>query len=273
MEWYTYTISELLNLAFRWFHIVVGISWIGQTYLFNWMERTLPLEVDADAGDNVSGQLWMVHGGGFYLVEKQTKPIVMPRTLHWFKWESALTLLSGFFLLIIVYYMGGLMLEPDSEMSELTASLIGISVLVLGFGFYRLLWSSPLGKNEYVGSTISFLLIIGLFLGMDQIFSSRAAMFHIGALFGTIMAANVWMIILPAQRKMITAVENDQQPDMLLGAKAKNCSKHNTYMSIPVIFIMISSHFPVTTYGNTDNWLMLGIFILIGWAAAKWMRG
>ena len=167
--------------------------------------------------------------------------------------------------------MGGLMLEPDSEMSELTASLIGISVLVLGFGFYRLLWSSPLGKNEYVGSTISFLLIIGLFLGMDQIFSSRAAMFHIGALFGTIMAANVWMIILPAQRKMITAVENDQQPDMLLGAKAKNCSKHNTYMSIPVIFIMISSHFPVTTYGNTDNWLMLGIFILIGWAAAKWM--
>ena len=113
MEWYTYTISEYLNLAFRWFHIIAGISWIGQTYLFNWMERTLPLEVDADAGDNVSGQLWMVHGGGFYLVEKQTKPIVMPRTLHWFKWESALTLLSGFFLLIIVYYMGGLMLEPD----------------------------------------------------------------------------------------------------------------------------------------------------------------
>ena len=149
MEWYK--ISELLNLGFRWFHIVAGISWIGQTYLFNWMERTLPLEVDSDADENVSGQLWMVHGGGFYLVEKQTKPKVMPRTLHWFKWESALTWISGFFLLIIIYYMGGLMLEPDSEMSELTASLIGISVLVLGFGFYRLLWSSPLGKNEYVG--------------------------------------------------------------------------------------------------------------------------
>ena len=273
MEWYTYTISEYLNLAFRWFHIVAGISWIGQTYLFNWMERTLPLEMDANADENVSGQLWMVHGGGFYLVEKQTKPKVMPRTLHWFKWESALTFLSGFFLLIIVYYMGGLMLEPDSEMGELTAALIGMVVLILGFGVYRLLWSSPLGNNEYIGATISLILIIGLFVGMDQLFSSRAAMFHIGALFGTIMAANVWMIILPAQRKMIAAVENNQQPDMLLGVKAKNCSKHNTYMSIPVIFIMISSHFPVTTYGNSDNWLMLGVFILIGWAVAKWMRG
>ncbi|MCS5625248.1 MAG: urate hydroxylase PuuD [Candidatus Marinimicrobia bacterium] len=271
MEWYK--ISELLNLVFRWFHILAGISWIGQTYLFNWMERTLPLEVDSDADENISGQLWMVHGGGFYLVEKQTKPKVMPRTLHWFKWESALTWISGFFLLIIIYYMGGLMLEPDSEMSELTACLIGISVLVFGFGIYHLLWSSLIGKNEYVGAAISLILIIGLFVGLDQIFSSRAAMMHIGALFGTIMAANVWMIILPNQRKMITAVENNQQPDMLLAVKAKTCSKHNTFMSVPVIFIMISSHFPVTTYGNTDNWLMLGIFILIGWAGAKWMRG
>ena len=270
MEWYK--IHEILNLVFRWFHIVAGISWIGQTYLFNWMEKTLPLEVDPDADDNVSGQLWMVHGGGFYLVEKQSKPKIMPRTLHWFKWESALTWMSGFFLLIIVYYMGGLMLEPDSEMSELTASLIGISVLVLGFGFYRLLWSSPLGKNEYVGTTVSFLLIIGLFIGLDQIFSSRAAMFHIGALLGTIMAANVWMIILPAQRKMIAAVEKNEKPNMLLAAKAKSCSKHNTFMSVPVILIMISSHFPVITYGNTNNWLMLGGFILIGWAVAKWMR-
>ena len=273
MEWFTYTYSEYLNLAFRWFHIVAGISWIGQTYLFNWMEKTLPLEVDSDADDNVSGQLWMVHGGGFYLVEKQTKPKLMPRTLHWFKWESALTFLSGFFLLIIVYYMGGLMLEPDSEIRELTAAFVGISVLILGFIFYRLLWISPLGKNEFVGATISLMLTIGLFIGLDQIFSSRAAMFHIGALFGTIMAGNVWMIILPAQRKMIAAVENNQQPDMLLGIKAKNCSKHNTFLSVPVILIMISSHFPITTYGNNNNWLMLGIFILIGWGVAKWMRG
>lgn len=270
MEWYN--IHEILNLVIRWFHIVAGISWIGQTYLFNWMEKTLPLEVDPNAGANVSGQLWMVHGGGFYLVEKQTKPKIMPRTLHWFKWESALTWISGFFLLIIVYYMGGLMLEPDSEMSELTASLIGISLLVLGFGFYRLLWSSPIGKNEYVGASVSLLIIIGLFIGLDKIFSSRAAMFHIGALFGTIMAANVWMIILPNQRKMISAIENNDPLDIVLAEKAKGCSKHNTYMSIPMILIMISNHFPNSTYGNTNNWFILGGFILIGWTIAKLMR-
>ncbi len=271
MEWYK--IHEILNLLFRWFHIIAGISWIGQTYLFNWMEKTLPKEIDPEAGDNVSGQLWMVHGGGFYLVEKQKTPKIMPRTLHWFKWEAALTWISGMFLLIIVYYMGGLMLEPDSEMSELTASFIGIGVLIIGYVAYQLLWSSPFGKNEIVGSAMSLILIIALFIGLDQLFSSRAAMFHIGAAFGTIMAANVWMIILPAQRKMIAAVENKESPDMTLAAKAKRCSKHNTYMSVPVIFIMISSHFPVTTYGNTHNWLILGGFILIGWLAAKWMRG
>ena len=271
MEWYK--IHEILNLLFRWFHIIAGISWIGQTYLFNWMERTLPLEIDSDAGDNVSGQLWMVHGGGFYKVEKQTKPRIMPRTLHWFKWESALTWISGMFLLIIVYYMGGLMLESGSEMSELTASLIGMGVLIFGYGAYHLLWNSPLGTNEIVASIISFILIIALFVGLDLLFSSRAAMMHIGAAFGTIMTANVWMTILPAQRKMIASVENNEPPNMSLATKAKRCSKHNTYMSVPLILIMISSHFPVTTYGNTHNWIILGGFILLGWLAAKWMRG
>jgi len=271
VEWHK--IHEILNLLFRWFHIIAGITWIGQTYLFNWMERTLPVEIDPDAGENVSGQLWMVHGGGFYLVEKQTKPRIMPRTLHWFKWESALTWISGMFLLIVVYYMGGLMLESGSEMSELTASLIGTGVLIFGYGAYHLLWNSPLGTNEIVGSIISFILIIVLFVGLDLLFSSRAAMMHIGAVFGTIMTANVWMTILPAQRKMIASVENNESPDMFLATRAKRCSKHNTYMSVPLILIMISSHFPVTTYGNTYNWLILGGFILLGGLAAKWMRG
>jgi uncharacterized membrane protein len=169
--------------------------------------------------------------------------------------------------------MGGLMLEPDSEMSELTASLIGLGVLIFGYGAYHLLWNSSLGTHEIVGSIISFILVIALFVGLDLLFSSRAAMMHIGAAFGTIMTANVWMTILPAQRKMIASVENNEQPDMSLATKAKRCSKHNTYMSVPLIMIMISSHFPVTTYGNTHNWIILGGFILLGWLAAKWMRG
>lgn len=268
-----YNIHQYLNFFIRWFHIVAGITWIGQTYLFNWMERTLPKEVDPNSAENVAGQLWMVHGGGFYFVEKQKKPTIMPRTLHWFKWESALTWISGMFLLIVVYYMGGLMLEADSEMSDLKAAILGLVVLLVSYIIYRILWFSPIGKNEVLSGAISFILTILLFLGIETIFSSRAAMMHVGAAFGTIMTANVWMTILPAQRQMISATEKGEMPDMSLAGKAKRCSKHNTYMSIPLIFIMISNHFPVITYGNTHNWLILGIYILLGWAAAKWMRG
>lgn len=268
-----YNIHQYLNFFFRWFHIIAGITWIGQTYLFNWMEKTLPKEIDPKVEKNVAGQLWMVHGGGFYFVEKQKMPKIMPRTLHWFKWESALTWISGMFLLIIVYYMGGLMLEADSEMSDITAALLGLTVLLISYAVYRILWYSPFGKNEVLGSIMSFILTILLFLGIEEIFSSRAAMMHIGAAFGTIMTANVWLTILPAQRQMISATEKGEAPDMSLAGKARRCSKHNTYMSIPLIFIMISNHFPVITYGNSHNWLVLGIFILLGWGAAKWMRG
>ena len=264
---------EWLNLLFRWFHIVVGITWIGQVYLFNWMEKTLPKEIDPNAGENVAGQLWMVHGGGFYFVEKQKIPKLMPRSLHWFKWESALTWISGLLLLIIVYYMGGLMVEADSELAESTASYIGAGVLFLGYVIYHFLWSSPLGKNEIVGAILSFILTLALFVGLDTIFSSRAAMMHIGATFGTIMTANVWMTILPAQRKMIASAEKGETPDLSLASKARRCSKHNTYMSIPLIFIMISNHFPTVTYGNDYNWLIIGVLILAGWLATKWMRG
>lgn len=271
MEWYK--IHEWLNLFLRWFHVVAGITWIGQTYLFNWMEKTLPKEVEPDAGENVAGQLWMVHGGGFYFVEKQKVPKLMPRTLHWFKWESALTWISGLLLLTIVYYYGGLMLRPESSLSENQAVWLGTGLLFVGWGVYRLLWVSPVGRNEIVGTVISFALTIGLFLFLDSVFSSRAAFMHIGAMFGTIMAANVWMTILPAQRHMVKATESGQTPDMTLAMRAKQCSKHNTYMSIPLMLIMVSSHFPTTTYGHDHNWLILAGSLVVGGAAAKWMRG
>lgn len=154
MDWYR--LQEWSNLFVRWFHVVAGITWIGQTYLFNWMEKTLPKEIDPEAEENVDGQLWMVHGGGFYLVEKQKMPKLMPRTLHWFKWESALTWISGFVLLSIVYYMGGLMVEADAELSETAAVAVSLGLLVFGWIIYRLLWLSPLGKMKSSAPPLAF---------------------------------------------------------------------------------------------------------------------
>ncbi|MBI4057156.1 MAG: urate hydroxylase PuuD [Elusimicrobia bacterium] len=266
-------INEWLNLIVRWFHVVAGITWIGQTYLFNWMEKTLTPPEDSRSRKNIAGELWMVHGGGFYLVEKQKVPEIMPKTLHWFKWEAALTWISGILLLIIVYYMGGLMVEPDSRVSEAAAIGIGVGVLVMGWIAYNLLWRSPLGKNEVLGATLCLFLVMGLTYELSHLLSPRAAYMHIGAMFGTIMAANVWMIILPAQTKMIAATKVGKTPDRSLAARAKRCSKHNTYMSIPLIFLMISSHFPTASYGSDYNWVILGGLILLGWGAARLMRG
>jgi uncharacterized membrane protein len=260
MEFY---LSEWLNLIFRWVHVIAGIMWVGQTYLFNWMERSL--DVGPDTPENVQGSLWMVHGGGFYNVEKQKVPKVMPRTLHWFKWESAFTWLSGMALLTIVYYHGGLMLEYESELSSWAGAAIGLAALVVGFVIYNLIWRIA-GKNEILGTIISYVATVATAYGLMQVLSTRAAYMHIGALFGTIMVANVWMKIMPAQRQLVAAAEGGTAPDMSLAARAKGCSKHNTYMSVPLILIMTA------TYGNTHNVAVLAVLIIVGWIAAKFLR-
>ncbi len=275
-------------MAARWFHVVLGITWIGQTYLFNWLERRLTPPADPEAKENVAGELWMVHSGGFYLVEKQAAPEIMPRTLHWFKWESALTWISGMVLLFIVYYLGGALLESDSTLGPAAATGLGLGVLVGGFAVYELLWRSPLGRNEVVGAALSLLLVLGLAYALASVFSGRAVYMHVGALFGTIMTANVWMRILPAQRRMLAAAKGEGhrlpkdrdkvrrgkgEHDPALAARARQATKHNTYMSVPLIVLMIGSHFPVSTYGSGQPWLVLGVLILVGWGAAKFMRG
>jgi uncharacterized membrane protein len=257
-----YQLQEWLNLAFRWTHVFAGILWIGQTYFFTWLDHRLHAE----------GKVWMVHSGGFYVVEKQGVDVQPPK-LHWFKWEAALTWLSGFFLLGLVYYGGGLMVDDSvRKMSVGAAAGLSIAWLIVAWIIYDLLWSSPLQRNEAVGVVISYLLLVGAIFAATHIFSARAAYMQIGAMLGTFMAANVWMRILPAQRKLIAAVKEGRQPDLRLADRAKQRSKQNTFIVWPVVFIMISNHFPVATYGNQYNWEILAALVLVGWVAAKIVR-
>jgi uncharacterized membrane protein len=263
--------SEWLNLGLRWFHVFAGILWIGQTYFFTWLDRCLTEE--ARAGREGRHQVWMVHSGGFYVVEKQKAPALLQTKLHWFRWEAALTWLSGLSLLILVYYTGGLMVDATSPtMSTGRATVLGIASLVAGWLVYDALWRSPLGRWEGLAVLVSFLLLVATAYGLTMVMSARASYMHVGSMLGTIMVANVWLLILPAQRRMVAAIEAGRPPDLTLAARAKQRSRHNTFMVMPVVFIMISNHFPVATYGHAWNWAILGILVLAGWAAAAIVR-
>jgi len=268
------TLSEWLNLILRWIHVFAGIMWVGTTYYFTWLDARLTEEEKAVANTGTPAQIWMVHSGGFYVVEKRKVPDLVSRTLHWFRWEAGTTWLSGFALLVLVYYVGGgALVDPDvRDIGITTAVLIGLGVLVVGWVVYDLMMLSPLRKNEHAFAVIAYVLIVALIYALTRTFSGRAAYIHVGALFGTIMAANVWMRILPAQKKMIAAINEGRKPDDALSAQAKLRSKQNTFMAVPVVFIMISNHFPGVTYGDRYNWAVLAVLILLGWGAAKFIR-
>jgi uncharacterized membrane protein len=257
-----YTVQEWLNLALRWMHVFAGIMWVGATYYFTWLDRRFHT-TDPD-------QVWMVHSGGFYVVNKTSKPSPT-HTLHWFKWEAAMTWLSGFPLLILVYYVGGLLSDGDpNKPSFKVAAAIGIATIVLGGVLYDAIWSLRL--PEPVAIVLSYAGIVALSWWLPHVMSPRAAYIHVGALLGTLMAANVWMHILPAQRKMVAALREGREPDQRLAEKAKFRSKHNTYMVIPVVLIMISNHFPTTTYGSQYNWIVLSVLTIVGWVVAHIIR-
>jgi uncharacterized membrane protein len=268
------TLSEWLNLILRWIHVFAGIMWVGTTYYFTWLDARLSEEEKAVRNTGETAQIWMVHSGGFYVVEKRKVPDLVSRTLHWFRWEAGTTWLSGFALLILVYYIGGgALVDRDvSDISVGAAIGIGIGVIILGWIIYDLMMLSPLRKNEKAFAVIAYLMIVGVTWGLTRVFSGRGAYIHVGALFGTIMAANVWMRILPAQKKMIAALNAGQKPDDALSAQAKLRSKQNTFMAVPVVFIMISNHFPGVAYGDQYNWAVLSVLILVGWIAAKFIR-
>jgi uncharacterized membrane protein len=268
------TLSEWLNLLFRWIHVFAGIMWVGTTYYFTWLDARLTEEEKAVANTGAAAQIWMVHSGGFYVVEKRRIPDELSRKLHWFRWEAGTTWLSGMALLIIVFYLGGgALIDPDvSSISVNAAIALGVGVLVVGWIVYDLLMLSPLRQNEKLFAIIAYVMIVAAAYGLTRVLSGRAAYIHLGAMFGTIMAGNVWMRILPAQKKMIEAIKAGRNPDAALSGQAKLRSKQNTFMAVPVVFIMISSHYPGVTYGESNNWLILALLILAGWIAAKFIR-
>jgi uncharacterized membrane protein len=265
-------IREWLNLSVRWFHVFAGILWVGQTYYFTWLDGQFHKAEERAEGGQPS-TVWMVHSGGFYTVDKQKSLGVSPGQIRWFRWEALMTWLSGMILLFLVYYLSSGLTDPDvREISQGRAIAISLSVLAGGWLIYDMAIHSFLGKSEAAFAVFAFLLTAAVSWALLHVFSGRAAYLHVGALFGTIMTLNVWMRILPAQRKMIAAASAGQKFDLTLGAQAKLRSKHNTFMAVPVVFLMISNHFPVATYGNTHSWGILAGLILMGWLAAKLIR-
>jgi uncharacterized membrane protein len=268
------TLNEWLNLLFRWVHVFAGIMWVGTTYYFTWLDARLTEEEKAVANTGTPAQVWMVHSGGFYAVERRKVPDLASRTLHWFRWEAGTTWLSGVGLLVLVYYLGGgVLVDPDvRDLSVGVAVAIGIGVILAGGFIYDVMMQTPLARNEKLFAAVAYVLIVILSYGLMQVFSARAAYIHVGAMFGTIMAANVWMHILPAQKKMIAALNEGRKPDDRLAAQAKLRSKQNTFLAVPVVFIMISHHYPGVTYGDRYNWIILSVLILLGWIAARFIR-
>lgn len=264
-DWY-----EWFNVVVRWVHVFAGILWIGTTYFFTWLDGRFHELMDSAKNETTDANVWMVHSGGFYVVGKQSKPSMLSTKLHWFKWEAAITWLSGMVLLVLVYYAGGMLV--DAMFDETTSIVVGLGMILVAWLVYDFLWNSVFADNEKLGIVVSFVLSAAAIFAFTKFFGGRAAYIHAGAMFGTIMTANVWVRILPPQRKMVAALQHGQQPDLTLAARAKQRSKHNTFMIVPVVFTMISNHYPTVSYGTEYNWLVLSILVLLGWIAARFMR-
>ena len=217
-------------------------------------------------------QVWPVHSGSFSFVEKQASPKSVPAKFYWFRWEALITWISGFLLLGLHYYSGGLLLDDSvSNIGMGMGIAIGLGTLFAGFAVYEGIRMSPLGRTPLLAGIICYLLVVALAYGLTHLISGRAAYIHIGALLGTIMTANVWMRILPATRKMLKALHEGKPVDLKLQERAKGRTIHNTYMTVPLIFLMISNHFPTATYGANYNWLILSALVLAGAVAAKFI--
>jgi uncharacterized membrane protein len=259
------SVSEWANLLIRWTHVFAAILWVGSTYYFTWLDGQM-----RKGGDK---PVWMVHSGGFYTVVKQKSLAVPAGDVHWFRYEALATFLSGFVLLNLVYYHGGLMVDPiDPKVGPIAASAIGVGTLIVGWVIYDLLARTPLVDNEPAFAVLGFVLIVALAFALSMALSTRATYIHIGALFGTIMTSNVWMRILPPQRRMIAAAAKGEPFDPALAGGAKQRSKHNTFLAVPATFIMISNHYPTATYGNHYAVPILAALILLGWGAAALLR-
>ncbi len=256
-------LTELLHLVARWVHLIAGIMWIGNSMLFNWLDRNLVLPDDPKEG--LIGEIWMVHSGGFYQVEKKhLAPGQMPKTLHWFKWQNGITWLSGISLLVLVYYMGGASLMTDPAVSRISPAgsvALGIGTIVGAWLAYDLVWRSPIGRRPQLAFALNVLSVLALSWVQFHWLSGRAAYMHVGVMLGTIMTGNVWFVIIPSQRELVAATESGRPQDPAIGYQAKQRSIHNNYLTFPLLFIMLSNHFP-TTFGHALNWLVLLVLSL-----------
>ena len=257
-------ILDWLDLVVRWIHIIVGIAWIGTSFYFNWLDSRLDRNINRD---NIDGELWSVHSGGFYHINKlKGPPTTFPKELHWFKWEAYATWISGFILLIIVYYLNAetIMIDKNvNPISPFVAIIISLSFLIGSWLIYDFLCKSKIINHTIFFTIVALILATLLSFTLTKIFGSRAAYIHVGACLGTIMAANVFRIIIPSQKNMVESALSNKKPDLTKGLDAKLRSIHNNYITLPVLFIMISSHFPFT-YGHKYNWLILAIISVIG---------
>ena len=266
-------VHEWLNLAIRWIHVIVGIAWIGASFYFNWLENRLDRLGARGAG--IAGELWAVHGGGFYHLQKyEVAPPRLPETLHWFKWEAYTTWISGMALLAVVYYFNARAFVVDPAKMELppaAAVAIGLGAIAVAWLVYDGLCRSPLKQRPVLLSAAVAVFLAALAWALDMVLSSRAAYMHVGAAIGTIMVANVFFVIIPGQRELVAALGAGREPDPVPGRNALVRSRHNNYLTLPVLFIMISGHFP-STYGHRHGWLVLVALSLIGVAVRHYFN-
>ncbi len=256
---------EWLSFAVRWLHVIAGIAWIGSSFYFVHLDLSLAKREGLPAG--AYGEAWQVHGGGFYhLVKYLVAPARMPDHLTWFKWEAYATWLSGMGLLVIVYYFSSRLYLIDRTVMELSpAQAIAISVagLALGWIVYDAMCRSPLGRNDTALALVGYVFLVALSLGFTKVFSGRGAYTQMGALIGTIMVANVFVIIIPNQRRVVADLIAGRVPDPALGAAGKQRSLHNNYLTLPVVFVMISNHYPLS-FATRFNWLILALVMIMG---------
>ncbi len=254
-------IIEWLNMLGRWVHIITGIAWIGASFYFVFLDRSLlPPKLKEDVDEGVSGEVWSVHGGGFYHAQKyQVAPTELPHTLHWFKWEAYSTWLSGFFLLGLIYWYGAelYLIDPSvMELSKTSAILISIAFIVGGWFFYDQLCKTSLGKRENIFMIVIFLFVSIAAFALCNIYSGRGAYVLFGAMLGTIMVGNVFFIIIPGQKDLVKAKLDGRNPDPIHGILGRQRSVHNTYFTLPVLFVMVSNHYAMT-FGSEYNWVIL----------------
>jgi len=256
-------VAEWLNLLVRWLHLMAGIAWIGSSFYFIWLDGHL--EPYRGPNPRIAGELWSVHGGGFYHNQKyRVGPERLPAHLHWFKWEAYTTWMSGVGLLAIVYWHGASVYLIDKRVADLSvplAILLSIGVLILGWLVYDSL--CKLLRHDLVLGALVFLFGVAAAWGLSRLFGARAAYLHVGAMFGTIMSWNVFFVIIPGQKQMVEAIRVGRPPDPEGGRRGKQRSVHNNYLTLPVLFTMMSIHFPMT-YGHPHAWLVLSVIGLAG---------